>query len=1199
MRVWINQDVDLPQALITAQRDGRLAVFAGAGVSMGPPSNLPSFGALATAIAAGVLEPTPGEGLDSFLGRLELHGIDVQARTRALIDIPTSTPRATHQLIASLFRDGDSVRLVTTNFDRHFTTVTRAEYPDGEIFVGPALPLGRELNGVVYLHGAVEKVRSRLVLTDADFGRAYLADGWATRFLMEMFREFTVLFIGYSHTDPVMRYLARSFIGPTARFALTPPGHEEFWTNLGITPVHFPLRSAPGEYAAIDEALQSWSTTATMGVLDHEARIIQLVATPPTPDPEAADYLRGVLRDPVTLRFFVKRARRPEWLSWVENEEALGPLVSAAPMTSEEGRLLAAWFSDHFAIQHPKEALDFVRRHVETLNPSLCEAIAFRLAYANPDPPAETLRLWAAALLAVPATPTNALNRLLRRCASAGDISTTALLFRTLIRPQLRFDQPWPGPDDQPLRLDVEMRLRGKKHDLREVWQSTILPNVPTLCRELLPTITAALSDASALLVAAGRAETKWDPMNFRRSAIAPHGQDHLAPDWGLLVDVARELLDWLLAASPALARATIDTWMAAPQPLLVRLAIYGVGRRQDLPPDEALALVEERGWLYTSSFKHEVFELLSRTFPQAKESAQRRLVDHSMTTNALTTETLEHDADARTTNTYEKYNLAVWLQRIAPESTVANEHLAQLQQEHPEFGPREHPDLDHWIGEAGFIAPNSPKTADELRAMTPAGATDYVTTYQPAVQTFRGPDREGLLSVFEQTAAGAVAWSQDVAAEFVARQSWLSDVWSALLGAWRSAELDDTAWASILSLLDAHPEIGEASPSGTSRLLERAGERRELGLDQIEQLEGLGERLLALADAEPPGVSSGGGIEWLTSAINHPGGQVVETWVKTLGRRITLAGDQWQGLPGPVRTRFDALVEGTGYSAVLGRIILASQVHFLMRADRAWTETHVVPLFDWDVDPVRAAQVWDGFLTWGRWSDPLVERMEPFIRQTFTRLDALGDDEPRLISALASVAAFSTADPWHNNGWLFDLMRLVDPEARAQWANEFGRCIESLKAEGIDALWNRWLDDYWQARLTGVPLPLGDVEKQAMVTWLPSLRSKIDTVINRLLQVTPSKLDHFTFYRLNESGLAQTHGPEVGRVLRGLLRELTAINFDSGEVAELANRAAEHGASQDDLVAIADDMARLACSGAATLRERARPSVNTPKEGF
>ena len=363
-----------------------------------------------------------------------------------------------------------------------------------------------------------------------------------------------------------------------------------------------------------------------MGVLDHEARITQLVATPPTPDPEAADYLRGVLREPVTLRFFVEHAKRPEWLSWVESEGALGPLVSTTPMTSDEGRLLAGWFADHFAIQYPKEALDFIRRHAATLNPWVCEAIAFRLAYTKPSPAADTLRLWAAALLTVAATPTGALNRLLRRCASSGDVATTALLFRTLLKPHLRFDQPWPGPDDLPLRLDVEMSLRGKEHDLREVWQSTILPNLATLYRELLPTITAAMGDASALLVAAGRSGTRWDPMNFRRSAIAPHAQDHHAPDWGLLVDMARDLLDWLLAHDLTLARVTIDSWMAAPQPLLVRLAIYGTGRRETVA-GQALALIKEREWLYTSSFKHEVFELLSRTFSQAQAPAQRRFI--------------------------------------------------------------------------------------------------------------------------------------------------------------------------------------------------------------------------------------------------------------------------------------------------------------------------------------------------------------------------------------------------------------------------------------------------------------------------------------------------------------------------------------------------------------------------------------------
>lgn len=1186
--MWINQDVDLPQALITAQREGRLVIFAGAGVSIGPPSDLPSFNDLATRVAAGVLERKTGEALDAYLGRLESHGVDVQTRTRALIDLPSSAPRTVHGLIVNLFRDGESMRLVTTNFDRHFTKVARQKYPDCEILVGPAVPLGRDAVGLVYLHGAVERPRSRLVLTDGDFGRAYLADGWATRFLMEMFREFTVLFIGYSHQDPVMRYLARSFVGPTARFALTAAGQEEFWRNLGITPVHFPLRPAPDEYGAIDEALGSWSARATMGVLDHETRIAQLVEAPPTPDPEAADYLRGVLRDPVTLRLFVERAQLPEWLSWAESEGALAPLVSPAPMPSDEGRILAAWFADRFAVQYPKEALDFVRRHATSLNPYLCVAIAYRLAHPGANPSTETLRLWVAALLAVPGTPTDALTRLLRRCASVGDVATTALLFRTLLMPRLQFEPPWPGFDEEPIRLDVEMGLRGEKFVLSEVWRSAMLPNLAAVARELLPMITAALSDASALLVAAGRAGTQWDPMNFRRSAIAEHEQDDLLPDWGLLVDVARDLLDWFLVNDPPLARATIDAWMSAPQPLLVRLAIYGVSRSSDFSPGEALALIEGRGWLYESSLKHEVFELIARTFPGASEDAQRRFINHSITTNAVSAEATEQDPSARTTNAYEKYNLAVWLRHVAPDSPIAAEHFAELQRAHSEFGPREHPDLDHWIG-AGFVGPNSPKTADELRALSAGEAVDYITTYQPAAKAYREPDRQGLLSVFEKSAAGAVPWSVDIANILVSRQSWLPDVWSAILGAWRSAGLDDVSWTNVLQLLESHPQIIEAAPSESARLVEKAVDRRALEAHEIEQLDGLGERLLQFSDAEPARVRNGEGtVEWLTSAVNHPAGVVAESWLKNLGQRIANAEDQWQGLPPVVRTRFEELLTGAGNNAVMGRIIFASQVEFLMRADRAWTEAHVTPLFDWAADALRAAQAWDGFLTWGRWSDPLVERMEPFLRQTFRRLHELGDDQRRFTSGLASVAAYSAADPWHGGGWLFDFMRQGGSDARAHWSGEFGRHLETLNAEGIDALWSRWLDDYWQDRLTGVPHPLDEVEKQTLVTWVPALASKVDRVVDRIVQSPPSSLDHFTFHRLRKSGIAKRHGPEIGRLLRGLLVGLAKVGFDTGEVAELATEAADHGASREDLLAIADDMARLGCAGAAALRARA-----------
>jgi hypothetical protein len=244
--------------------------------------------------------------------------------------------------------------------------------------------------------------------------------------------------------------------------------------------------------------------------------------------------------------------------------------------------------------------------------------------------------------------------------------------------------------------------------------------------------------------------------------------------------------------------------------------------------------------------------------------------------------------------------------------------------------------------------------------------------------------------------------------------------------------------------------------------------------------------------------------------------------------------------------------------------------------------------LFDWDADALRAAQVWDGFLTWGRWSDPLVDRLQPFMRQTFTRVAQLGGKQHAFASALASVAAFSTVDPWHNGGWLFDFMRAAPADARAHWADEFGRYMESLNEDGVDALWMRWLSDYWGERITGVPQPLDEQEKGAMVTWLAGLVPRLTEAIDRILAAPPTTLDHLVFYRLHDAEVGRRNGLEIGRLLRGLLPLLNAVTHDFGEVADLANQAADHGAEHADLLVIANEMARLGCPGAAQLRDRA-----------
>jgi hypothetical protein len=232
-------DIDIPSELLKALRDSKLVIFAGAGVSMGAPANLPDFTRLASLVAAGTGK-SPEDPVDRFLGRLHHDRVDVHARVVKELGRPETAPTTLHCDLLRLFPSVDQVRLVTTNFDLLFEKAADCEFDQSiEVFRAPAFPLGGSFNGIVHLHGAISRPHE-MVLTDADFGRAYLTEGWACRFLLDVFRSFSVLFVGYSHKDVVMHYLARAL--PVSevdkRFAITHEGDDlHHWDVLGIKPL--------------------------------------------------------------------------------------------------------------------------------------------------------------------------------------------------------------------------------------------------------------------------------------------------------------------------------------------------------------------------------------------------------------------------------------------------------------------------------------------------------------------------------------------------------------------------------------------------------------------------------------------------------------------------------------------------------------------------------------------------------------------------------------------------------------------------------------------------------------------------------------------------------------------------------------------------------------------------------------------------
>jgi hypothetical protein len=520
--LWITADVEIPERLLDAQRDSRLVVFAGAGISIDAPSGMPSFAGLVQAMAAEAGEEVPEWGTvssDAFLGRLAKDHFRVHKRASALLTPTTpQSPNDYHAALLQLFREPESVRIVTTNHDPFLTIAGRDVFGDAiESYYAPALPVGDDFSGIVYLHGGIARDSSRLVLTDADFGRAYLTQAWATIFLRAMYSRFDVLFIGYSHGEPVLRYLASGLSSNAHRYAFdTSDSDGATWLSIGVTRIPYPRSNGSDEHVALRQAVLAWSERARMGYLEHEAMIRDNVRGLPPLDVVAGDYLRQIIGDPATAKFFGSFASAPEWLGWARDLPQFRSLFGQGELPP--GSLeLAEWFARMFVLGHPEVALSVLQEMGGRMRPELWFACASQLWQANPRPDPQVFAKWTTAL--IESTPALGADRflgyLLDGCRWPEDASIALLLFAHLTDPHPEFDQRLAFLSGPGRRVTVSIGIRGDSDQLSESWLAFFKPRLNELAEQLEPIVSGQLVRAHEILKATGGADDRWDPTSM------------------------------------------------------------------------------------------------------------------------------------------------------------------------------------------------------------------------------------------------------------------------------------------------------------------------------------------------------------------------------------------------------------------------------------------------------------------------------------------------------------------------------------------------------------------------------------------------------------------------------------------------------------------------------------------------------------
>ncbi len=683
--------VSIPSNVFEAAISGNLVIFAGAGVSVPSPVKLPLFNSLVDQIKLAV---DPGDFLrgrkhrldketaiytetpEQYLSYLEHEGKKVKEACSLLVD-PHGRFTNLHTNILRLLVANCHMRLVTTNFDNCFENSIATLGYEAKVFASPALPLGKDVNGVVHLHGIFSDLES-MVLTAEDYGEAYVSSGWVSRFLVDLFKTYTVLFVGYSCGDSLVDYLTRSISSEISgrAYVLCRDSDVDDWQMRGVEPIVF------DDFDDLPKIFDDWATYAESSVTEKVIRIHDICQAD-SMNLADEEFLLQALRWPdeddrcLFTSEFCKVASGIEHFQLLKNNGLISFLSSKSPERQE--LLLLDWMMAKFCVNETAALQDLCVDYLYELSPVFFERLFWKLSTS--DIPEKIIASWLPWLESADYLCQKRCEHQLIEIASRVQSDSIALAaIRILLKVGITFSRSFiAGTSIEPSTVVTRDYYEDELIKIIKARSLTIGKQIFEYCFDQI-------EKAYSIQTKCWTEKDLFDGISFGRSSIAPHDQDRFCEGVeGVLIDAARECINqnnYIEAEEKCL---------NSKCSLLFRLGLWI--KCEYNPSGGDLGFVAKDDLLSDVYIHHEVFQLIKKGFSAASDDERRCFVEY------VASRVVVDDRNSE----YSCYNICIWLMGemdACPELTTLYEEVVQR---NPNFAPREHPDLTHYMS-SGFV---------------------------------------------------------------------------------------------------------------------------------------------------------------------------------------------------------------------------------------------------------------------------------------------------------------------------------------------------------------------------------------------------------------------------------------------------------------------------------------------------------------
>ncbi len=1130
----IFQGIKLPSDVSIALARGELVIFVGAGISTPPPSSLPLFDGL-------VVNVGQEFGIDISKNEVGIHGEpnilnewhdaehDVHRAVEKIIGDSSSKPTELHRELFRIFKKSQEVRIVTTNFDNHLSTAAREEFPEETIeeYFAPALPLGDDFQGLVYLHGSAHKKPEKMVLTAEDFGKAYVTKGWAREFLLSLFSRFTVLFVGYSHSDALVSYLAHGLknAGVKPRWSLISSDSSEeakkHWKNLGISTVEYAIdeRNTENRHHSLTEFFREWADFVNKPILDQVNRL-RLTAKSKFPDEEAtAELVDYYIQDDRFAQELCNSIEEEGWIDWMDKREYFKALFNDRKQGSDlnnklkpNEKVLADWLCSFVRKNFQETLLRIIRRHNEYFNYEFANVFAHALWTDGDDFEDPRFNTWVALLLKLGSDviPPEEWANILMECKLPDNAGIALTIFDILTTPKILLTTPFRiSPDDvssEMRKTDYEIEWpRESDHWLKEIWETIFKPGIPEYGDSLMSLSVRQLSYAHDLLRNAGKSDENFDLLSWQRKSIAPHEQNHenYRVCLHVLVNAVREILEYWVEHHPAKVSYYVDMWRESKMPIFTRFAIYGIGLNISMTSEERIQWLEDNDFIYRSDLKKEVFDVLKNIYLAASMKSRKKLL--ARIKGGIPSE----NQDAQTV-AYKKFNILNWLMKADDSCELLKTGLEEIKINHPDFNESEYPEFDSWVVKGGSVDPKEAFDFDKILSEPPS---KYVDSMLAARETSISEYRSYINKVgvfFKED----IEWSEKLIQELGSRAILERRLWWNMFFFWRESISSRVDWERILGLIETLPKEREIY-AAASHLISRGFWCEEPHID--DELIERGYAIISkawLLCKDQNAESNSSPDDLLTVAINHEGGWIGEFWIHYASHLRQKAEDRWQGLPKKLKDQIVQAIRGTADTATYARAAIIPWIANLFSWDKQYAVKYLISLFDLDNNPSIAKQTWPVYLN--------------------NRLLAVAEMEELLINYYEKLLTkISTDDEWkevlinsdslHHLGFHIAglMMRVIEnpiesgfisrvfpnlsKNVRGSLAYGMGEYLKELNPEEQREKWDLWLKEYLERRIKSLPNVLVHEETKHIAEWCLNLNDLFPAMVE-LLEKMPLK---------------------------------------------------------------------------------------------